>query len=91
MASEVDLSITAVFDLWDWLGSTAAVARARRLGVHKLVDMVDLPAALRKLVEGGEVSYVEAADLLQGLVDDGLIHERHCNHFKLGMKGASKP
>jgi hypothetical protein len=81
VASELDPSFTAIFDLYDWLGSTSAVARAKRLGIRKLYDMVDLPTALRRLHEGGEVSYAEAAELLQGLVDDGLIRKAHCSYF----------
>ena len=81
MESEIELAGRPMLDVYAWLEDAASIARAKRLGIHKLIDMVDLSPVLRKLSENGVVSHSDCRELLRGLVEDGLIDKKHCIYF----------
>lgn len=64
-----------------YLNDTGSIARSKRMGIHKLIPLIDLPDVPRKLMEHGEVSRRESAELLTGLVEDGLINKRDCTYI----------
>jgi hypothetical protein len=70
-----------LFDLDYWLDSTSKAQAARRRGVRKLIHLEYLTMELRHLHLHGVVSHAECAELLRGLVDDGLIPLSDCSYF----------
>jgi hypothetical protein len=70
-----------LFDLDFWLESTSKIQTARRRGANKLIHLEYLADELRRLHLHGVVTMEECRELLQGLVDDGLIPLADCSYF----------